>query len=213
MIERENPVGVIVQFGGQTALNLARELAREGIDILGTPLEAIDRAEDREKFERLLAEAGIPQPPGAAVTSVEEALEKGGSPGIPGAGPPLLRAGRTGDGDRPQPRRTPLLHGGGGQGESGTSGADRPLSQGKGAGGGRPLRRGDRADSRHHGTHRAGRGPFRRFHRRLSHPIAHSRPKGAADGHHRPDRPIPPHSGASSISSSSSTAERSTSWR
>src|SRR5690606_16938412 len=45
VIERENPVGVIVQFGGQTALNLARELAREGIAILGTPLEAIDRAE------------------------------------------------------------------------------------------------------------------------------------------------------------------------
>ena len=83
VIERENPVGVIVQFGGQTALNLARELAREGIDILGTPLDAIDRAEDREKFERLLAEAGIPQPPGAAVTSVEEALEKAETLGYP----------------------------------------------------------------------------------------------------------------------------------
>jgi carbamoyl-phosphate synthase large subunit len=83
VIEKENPVGVIVQFGGQTALNLARELAREGIAILGTPLEAIDRAEDREKFERLLAEAGIPQPPGAAVTSVEEALEKAEALGFP----------------------------------------------------------------------------------------------------------------------------------
>ncbi len=83
VIEKENPVGVIVQFGGQTALNLARELAREGIAILGTPLEAIDRAEDREKFERLLAEAGIPQPPGAAVTSVEEALAKAEALGFP----------------------------------------------------------------------------------------------------------------------------------
>ncbi|GAA5344748.1 carbamoyl-phosphate synthase large subunit [Planifilum fimeticola] len=83
VIEKENPVGVIVQFGGQTALNLARELAREGIDILGTPLDAIDRAEDREKFERLLAEAGIPQPPGVAVTSVEEALAKAEALGFP----------------------------------------------------------------------------------------------------------------------------------
>lgn len=83
VIEKEKPVGVIVQFGGQTALNLARDLAREGIPILGTTLEAIDRAEDREKFERLLAETGIPQPPGVAVTSVEEALEKAKALGFP----------------------------------------------------------------------------------------------------------------------------------
>ncbi|MFC4076504.1 carbamoyl-phosphate synthase large subunit [Salinithrix halophila] len=75
IIEKENPVGVIVQFGGQTALNLARDLKEAGIPILGTSLDEIDRAEDRKKFERLLGEVGIPQPPGTAVTSVEQALE------------------------------------------------------------------------------------------------------------------------------------------
>lgn len=75
IIEKEKPLGVIVQFGGQTALNLARDLREEGIPILGTPLEEIDRAEDRKKFEQLLKDNGIAQPPGAAVTSVEEAVE------------------------------------------------------------------------------------------------------------------------------------------
>ncbi|SDW04368.1 carbamoyl-phosphate synthase large subunit [Marininema mesophilum] len=75
IIEKEQPVGVIVQFGGQTALNLARDLREAGIPILGTSLDEIDRAEDREKFERLLGDVGIPQPPGKGVTSVEEALE------------------------------------------------------------------------------------------------------------------------------------------
>jgi carbamoyl-phosphate synthase large subunit len=74
IIEKEKPVGVIVQFGGQTALNLARDLRDEGIPILGTALEEIDRAEDRKKFEKLLSDIGIAQPPGAAVTSVEEAV-------------------------------------------------------------------------------------------------------------------------------------------
>lgn len=75
IIEKENPVGIIVQFGGQTALNLARDLREEGIPIIGTSLEEIDRAEDRKKFEKLLSDIGIAQPPGEAVTSVEEAVE------------------------------------------------------------------------------------------------------------------------------------------
>lgn len=83
IIEKENPVGVIVQFGGQTALNLARDLREEGIPIMGTSLEAIDRAEDRKKFEQLLSEARIAQPPGAAVTSVEEAVETAERLGYP----------------------------------------------------------------------------------------------------------------------------------
>lgn len=74
IIEKENPLGVIVQFGGQTALNLARDLREEGIRILGTSLEEIDRAEDRRKFEMLLNETNIAQPPGTAVTSIEEAV-------------------------------------------------------------------------------------------------------------------------------------------
>ncbi|MDR6224764.1 carbamoyl-phosphate synthase large subunit [Desmospora profundinema] len=83
VIEKEQPMGVIVQFGGQTSLNLARDLKEAGIPILGTSLEEIDRAEDREKFERLLQQVGIPQPPGSAVTSVEEAVDAAQELGFP----------------------------------------------------------------------------------------------------------------------------------
>ena len=64
---------VIVQFGGQTAINLAAPLAARGAPIWGSPLEAIDLAEDRERFEAFLRGLGIPQPPGAAVTSLADA--------------------------------------------------------------------------------------------------------------------------------------------
>ncbi|MBI4318896.1 MAG: carbamoyl-phosphate synthase large subunit [Chloroflexi bacterium] len=64
----------IVQFGGQTAINLAHPLARSGITIVGSGIEAIDLAEDRRRFEDFLNHLGIPQPPGAAVTTVEDAL-------------------------------------------------------------------------------------------------------------------------------------------
>jgi carbamoyl-phosphate synthase large subunit len=65
---------VVVQFGGQTAINLAEALERAGARILGSSARAIDIAEDREKFEAFLDSLGIPQPPGGAVTSVEDAL-------------------------------------------------------------------------------------------------------------------------------------------
>jgi carbamoyl-phosphate synthase large subunit len=64
----------IVQFGGQTAINLAEPLFRSGMPLLGSSAEAIDLAEDRRRFENFLSELGIPQPPGAGVTSIEEAL-------------------------------------------------------------------------------------------------------------------------------------------
>jgi carbamoyl-phosphate synthase large subunit len=64
----------IVQFGGQTAINLAEPLSRSGMALLGSSAEAIDLAEDRRRFEQFLSELGIPQPPGAGVTSIEEAL-------------------------------------------------------------------------------------------------------------------------------------------
>src|SRR5437867_11977504 len=64
----------IVQFGGQTAINLAWPLARANQPILGSSAEAIDIAEDRSRFEELLQRLGIPQPPGAAVNTVEQAL-------------------------------------------------------------------------------------------------------------------------------------------
>ncbi|WP_010270063.1 carbamoyl-phosphate synthase large subunit [Paenibacillus senegalensis] len=83
VIEREKPVGVIVQFGGQTAINLAGPLAKAGVRILGTDLENIDAAEDRKKFEALLRKLEIAQPPGGTVTSVNEAVDTAAQFGYP----------------------------------------------------------------------------------------------------------------------------------
>jgi len=68
------PTPSIVQFGGQTAINLAEPLFRSGMPLLGSSAEAIDLAEDRRRFENFLNQLGIPQPPGAGVVSVDEAL-------------------------------------------------------------------------------------------------------------------------------------------
>jgi carbamoyl-phosphate synthase large subunit len=70
----DSPTPSIVQFGGQTAVNLAQPLARSGLPLLGSSAEVIDLAEDRRRFESFLSELGVPQPPGAGVTSVDEAL-------------------------------------------------------------------------------------------------------------------------------------------
>ncbi|WP_110929355.1 carbamoyl-phosphate synthase large subunit [Bacillus massiliglaciei] len=74
VIDLEKPEGVIVQFGGQTAINLASALVERGVKILGTSLENLDRAENRDKFERALQKLQIPQPKGKTATSVEEAV-------------------------------------------------------------------------------------------------------------------------------------------
>ncbi|WP_257350159.1 carbamoyl-phosphate synthase large subunit [Pseudalkalibacillus decolorationis] len=73
VVRQEEPIGVVVQFGGQTAINLASELSERGVQILGTKLEDMDRAEDRDKFERTLQTLDVPQPHGKTATSVEEA--------------------------------------------------------------------------------------------------------------------------------------------
>ena len=75
VLDREKPLGVIVQFGGQTPLKLARGLAARGVPILGTPPDAIDLAEDRRRFGDLLAEEGILQPENGSATSLDEARE------------------------------------------------------------------------------------------------------------------------------------------
>ncbi len=77
------PVGVIVQFGGQTPLNLALPLKAAGVNIIGTSPESIDLAEDRKRFGKLLEELEIPQPPGAIATSIEEAVEGAKRVGYP----------------------------------------------------------------------------------------------------------------------------------
>ncbi|SDW86162.1 carbamoyl-phosphate synthase large subunit [Paenibacillus sp. CF384] len=83
VIEQENPIGVIVQFGGQTAINLAAPLTKAGVRILGSSLESIDAAEDRKKFEVLLNELNIKQPKGKTVISVDEAVETAQGLGYP----------------------------------------------------------------------------------------------------------------------------------
>lgn len=83
ILEEEKPEGVIVQFGGQTAINLAGPLSRAGINILGTSNESIDRAEDRERFDAMVEDLGIPRPPGKSVYSVEEAVKAAETIGYP----------------------------------------------------------------------------------------------------------------------------------
>lgn len=83
VIDLEQPKGVIVQFGGQTAINLAEPLAKAGIPILGTQVADLDRAEDRDLFEKALKDLDIPQPPGQTATNEEEALEAARKIGFP----------------------------------------------------------------------------------------------------------------------------------
>src|SRR5438034_11495678 len=83
IVEREKPQGVIVQFGGQTPLNLALELKRNGVPIIGTAPESIDLAEDRRRFGRLLEELRIPQPRNATALVPEEAARVAGEIGLP----------------------------------------------------------------------------------------------------------------------------------
>jgi carbamoyl-phosphate synthase large subunit len=83
IIERERPDGVIVQFGGQTPLNLAVPLARVGVPIIGTPPDAIDRAEDRKRFQQFLQKLGLRQPANGTAHNLQEALAVAGEIGYP----------------------------------------------------------------------------------------------------------------------------------
>ena len=74
VLDKEQPEGVIVQFGGQTAINLAGPLAKAGVQILGSSVDSIDRAEDRERFDEVLTQCEISRPRGHSVTCLEEAL-------------------------------------------------------------------------------------------------------------------------------------------
>jgi carbamoyl-phosphate synthase large subunit len=83
VIAHEKPIGVVCQFGGQTAINLAEGLQANGIKVLGTSPEAIAQAEDRKQFDALLEELGIPRPRGRAVRSVSEAADVAREVGYP----------------------------------------------------------------------------------------------------------------------------------
>ena len=75
VVRLEKPKGVIVQFGGQTPLNLVKRLEEAGVPVIGTSPDAIDRAEDRERFQQLIEKVGLKQPPNSTVRSVEESIE------------------------------------------------------------------------------------------------------------------------------------------
>ncbi|KPK43689.1 MAG: carbamoyl phosphate synthase large subunit, partial [Nitrospira bacterium SM23_35] len=81
--EKEKPEGVIVQFGGQTPLNIARELADAGVNILGTPVDTIDLAEDRDRFRTIMKTIGIPMPESGMASTLEEALSVAEKIGYP----------------------------------------------------------------------------------------------------------------------------------
>ena len=83
IIHLENPIGVIASLGGQTAINLAESLKNRGVKIIGTDCEAIDRAENRDLFEKVLKELNIPQPQGKAVTKIEDGVKAAAEIGYP----------------------------------------------------------------------------------------------------------------------------------
>jgi carbamoyl-phosphate synthase large subunit len=83
IVALEKPVGVIVQYGGQTPLKLARELEKAGVPIIGTTPDAIDMAEDRERFQKMLHELGLKQPPNRTARTEQEALRLAGEIGYP----------------------------------------------------------------------------------------------------------------------------------
>ncbi len=81
--EKEKPEGVVVQFGGQTPLNIAGELAAAGVKVIGTSPEAIDLAEDRDRFRQIMNKIGVPQPESGMASTLEEALRIASSIGYP----------------------------------------------------------------------------------------------------------------------------------
>ena len=83
IVNLEKPEGVIASLGGQTAINLAGPLMKRGVKIIGTGCEAIDKAEDRDEFNRVLDELNIPKPKGYAVTNIEEGVKRASEIGYP----------------------------------------------------------------------------------------------------------------------------------
>lgn len=81
--EKEKPEGVVVQFGGQTPLNIARQLAEAGVKIIGTSVDAIDLAEDRDSFRKMMDKLGIPMPEAGMASTLDEALAVAGRIGYP----------------------------------------------------------------------------------------------------------------------------------
>ena len=115
-----------MQFGGQTPLNLARRLADAGVPIIGTSVDAIEAAEDREKFQQLLHKLGLRQPPNGIARTMDEARARGGESRLSAAGAAELRARRPGDGNLLRHGAVGAVRGRGVYRRRGPAGADRP---------------------------------------------------------------------------------------
>ena len=99
IVEQEKPEGIIVQFGGQTPLNLSVPLSQAGVTILGTSPDSIDIAEDRKRFQQLLRKLDLLQPENGIATNEEEAVKVASRDRLSGTGATVLRAWRSGHGD------------------------------------------------------------------------------------------------------------------
>ncbi len=135
IVDKEKPWGVIVQYGGQTPLKLARDLAAAGVPIIGTSADSIDVAEDRERFQKLLDKLKLRQPPNRTARSAPEAVKLAEADRLPGGGAAELRARRARDGDRARPGGPRALHEERGEGVERLAGAARPLPVGRHRGG------------------------------------------------------------------------------
>ena len=165
IIDKEKPEGVIVQYGGQTPLKLARALEAAGAPIIGTTPDSIDLAEDRERFQQLVKTLGLKQPPNATARTEEQAVQPGARSRLPAGRAAVVRARRPRDGSRVQRGRSARLHDRRGARCRTTVPVllDRFLDLAIEVDVDAICDGDGRADRRHHGAHRAGRRAFRRF--------------------------------------------------
>ena len=110
IVHKEQPFGVIVQYGGQTPLKLARALEEAGVPIIGTSPDSIDLAEDRERFQQLVNRLKLKQPPNRTARDEEASRRDGQGSRLPARRTAVLRAWRPSDGDRARRGRAARLH-------------------------------------------------------------------------------------------------------
>ncbi len=211
----------IVQFGGQTAINLSQPLSRAGLPIIGSSADAIDLASDRKRFELFLDEHGD-SPAARRRRHLARRRPQGRRDDrLPRPGASQLRPRRARHGDRLQRHRAGQVHAPGPRAGHRPSRPHRQVPAGQGVRGGRHLRRRGGAHPGHHGAHRARRRPQRRLHGGLPRPQPdqeRGRHPGRLRGAHRPgaedkgpdEHPVRHHARTSTAVSPPSTSSRST---
>ena len=164
IVHKEKPKGVIVQYGGQTPLKLARALEEAGVPIIGTSPDSIDLAEDRERFQQLVTRLKLKQPPNRTARNVEEAVAMGEGGRLSARRTAVVRARRPRHGDRARRGRAARLRRSRRQRLERQPDPARPFSRSRRRGRRRcDLRRQGSHHRRHHGARRAGRHSLRRL--------------------------------------------------